>query len=40
MTLAHLDRLLRPRSVAIVGASEKSGALGNAVLRNFERSNR
>jgi acyl-CoA synthetase (NDP forming) len=39
MTFAkpQLDRLLRPRSVAIVGASEKPGALGNAVLRNLER---
>jgi acyl-CoA synthetase (NDP forming) len=32
-----LDRLLRARSVAIVGASEKPGALGNAVLRNLDR---
>lgn len=32
-----LDRLLRPRSVAIVGASEKPGALGNQVLANLER---
>jgi len=32
-----LDRLLRARSVVIVGASEKPGALGNAVLRNLER---
>lgn len=35
--LASLDRLLRPRSVAIVGASEKPGALGNQVLANLER---
>lgn len=34
---ANLDRLLRPRSVAIVGASEKPGALGHSVLRNLER---
>lgn len=34
---ARLDRLLRARSVAIVGVSEKPGALGNAVLRNLER---
>ena len=34
--LASLDRLLRPRSVAIVGASEKPGALGNQVLANLE----
>lgn len=35
--LASLDRLLRPKSVAIVGASEKPGALGNQVLANLER---
>ncbi|MGI4876928.1 MAG: acetate--CoA ligase family protein [Janthinobacterium lividum] len=35
--VARLDRLLRARSVAIVGASEKPGALGNSVLRNLER---
>lgn len=32
-----LDRLLKARSVAIVGASEKPGALGNSVLQNLER---
>lgn len=32
-----LDRLLRPRSVVIVGASEKPTALGNQVLANLER---
>lgn len=30
-----LDRLLRPRSVAIVGASDKVGALGASVLGNL-----
>lgn len=30
-----LDRLLRPRSVAIVGASDKPGALGASVLGNL-----
>ena len=34
---ASLDRLLRPRSVAIVGASDKEGALGNSVLANLVR---
>ena len=33
----RLDRLLRARSVAIVGASDRPGALGNSVLRNLER---
>lgn len=32
-----LDRLMRPKSVVIVGASEKPGALGASVLANLER---
>lgn len=32
-----LDRLLRPRSVVIVGASDKPGALGASVLANLDR---
>jgi len=32
-----LDRLIRPRSVAILGASDKPSALGNQVLANLER---
>ena len=32
-----LNRLLAPRSVAIVGASPTPGALGNSVLANLER---
>lgn len=32
-----LDRLLRPRSVVIVGASDKPGALGASVLGNLVR---
>ncbi|WP_353772420.1 CoA-binding protein, partial [Sphingobium sp.] len=34
---ASLDCLLRPRSVAIVGASDKPGALGASVLANLVR---
>jgi len=34
---ASLNRLLRPRSVAIVGASATPGSLGEAVLRNLEQ---
>ena len=36
MVLA-LGRLMRPRSVAIVGASDKPGSLGASVLANLER---
>lgn len=36
-TPAMIDRLLRPRSIALVGASDKPGALGATVLRNLER---
>jgi acyl-CoA synthetase (NDP forming) len=35
--LAAIERLLKPRSVAIVGASDKPGALGATVLGNLER---
>lgn len=33
----NIERLLHPRSVAIVGASPTPGALGNSVMRNLER---
>ncbi len=33
---AKLDRLLRPRSVALVGASAKPGSLGDCVLANLK----
>ncbi len=33
---SNYDRLLRPRSIAIVGASEKRGSLGASVLENLE----
>jgi acyl-CoA synthetase (NDP forming) len=33
---SNYDRLLRPRSIAIIGASEKRGALGASVLENLE----
>jgi acyl-CoA synthetase (NDP forming) len=32
-----IDRLLRPKSVAVVGASDKPGALGASVLGNLDR---
>ena len=33
---AGLERLLRPRSVAVVGASDKPGALGTTLLSNLD----
>lgn len=33
---ASLERLLRPRSVAVVGASDKPGALGTTLLSNLD----
>ncbi|HVY35448.1 MAG TPA: CoA-binding protein, partial [Caulobacteraceae bacterium] len=33
----NLERLLKPRSVAIVGASATPGALGASLLGNLER---
>lgn len=35
--MPDLNRLLNPRSVAIVGASATPGALGNSVIRNLDR---
>jgi acyl-CoA synthetase (NDP forming) len=32
-----LDRLLKPRSIAIIGASPTPGALGNTVMTNLDR---
>jgi acetate---CoA ligase (ADP-forming) len=37
LDIRSLDRLLKPRSVAIVGASPTPGALGNTVMANLER---
>ena len=36
---AAIDRLLRPRSIALVGASATPNALGASVLANLERAN-
>lgn len=38
MSTYNLDRLLRPRSLAIVGASPRSGSLGGAVFANLKAS--
>jgi acetyltransferase len=35
MSIYRLDRLLSPRSVAVVGASPRQGSLGRAILRNL-----
>lgn len=36
MSIRHLDHLLRPASVALVGASDRPGSLGQIVLRNLK----
>ena len=33
--LAAMDHLMRPRSVAVIGASNESGKIGNSVMRNL-----
>src|SRR5579863_10283951 len=35
-TGSRLDRLLRPRSIALIGASATPGSLGECVLTNLE----
>ena len=34
MTTRNLDAVLRPRSVAVIGASERPGSIGRIVMRN------
>ena len=35
MTVRNLDYLLRPRSIAVIGASNRPGSLGRTVMRNL-----
>ena len=35
MSQHNLNRILKPRHVAVVGASEKAGTIGNALMRNL-----
>ena len=37
MKLHHLDPLLRPRSIAVIGASERKGTVGSEVMLNLQR---
>lgn len=37
VTPSGIERLLRPRSVAVIGASDKPGALGASVIANLDR---
>lgn len=35
MGLYHLDRIFRPKTIAVIGASEKPGTIGNAITKNL-----
>ena len=35
MGIYNLDKIFRPRSVAVIGASEKPGSIGSALMRNL-----
>ncbi|NKI35174.1 bifunctional acetate--CoA ligase family protein/GNAT family N-acetyltransferase [Wenzhouxiangella sp. XN79A] len=35
MSVRHLDSLFRPRSIAVIGASDREGSVGRAVLANL-----
>jgi acetyltransferase len=37
MSVRHLDKLFRPESVALIGATDRPGSLGAVVLRNLRR---
>jgi acetyltransferase len=35
MSVIHLDKLFQPQSLALVGASDRAGSVGNVVMRNL-----
>ena len=35
MTVRHLEKLFRPESIAVIGASNRPGAVGTVVMRNL-----
>lgn len=35
MSIIDLDKIFRPNSIAVVGASERAGSIGNALMRNL-----
>ncbi len=36
MSTYHLDKLLKPKSIAVIGASKKKGSVGELVVRNLQ----
>ena len=34
MTLRNLEYLFRPKSIAVIGASDRTGSVGATVMRN------
>lgn len=38
MSVRNLDLLLRPRSVAVIGASDREHTVGTSVMRNLMQS--
>src|SRR5574340_454088 len=37
--LGHIEAIVSPRSVAVIGASPKEGSVGNAVIKNLVDAN-
>src|SRR6478609_4301370 len=37
MSVRNLDRLFKPRSVALIGATDRAGSVGAVLLRNLRR---
>ena len=33
--MAAIDKMLNPKSVAVIGASEKEGSVGQSLMRNL-----
>ena len=37
MSIYNLDKVFRPRSVGVIGASDKKGSIGHALIQNIQR---
>jgi len=35
MSIENLDKIFHPKSIAVVGASEREGSIGAALMRNL-----
>jgi len=39
MSVYHLDKIFTPAAVAVIGASDKKGSIGYALMNNIQKGN-